>query len=359
MLFGLDYHRARQAFRDAARQSGARMRSVDHKDRAPCDGDLAVDVARFGADNPESIVFLTSGMHGVELTAGTQCQVDLMTSGRLAELGTRTAVVLIHAANPWGAAHDRRYTEENVDLCRNFLPFPVPPGVPEGFDALREAINVAPNDRKALVEADHLIERFAQGNGIGAFYHAVMAGQYRDADGIGFGGFGPTWSRQTLERILRTEAGDAETIVTLDYHTGVGPYAYGCIVAMQTGPRLSHVEPYFGPWIMAPRENPPPGFIDVTGHSGDGYEALFPERDVIAGVLEVGTYSQRSFLDRLIDEHRWTRVCGDDPQQPELQAARKALKGFFIPADPHWQAYVRHRGRQAFEQIMERLSHDD
>ena len=63
---------------------------------------------------------------------------------------------------------------------------------------------------------------------------------------------------QTLEAIMRDGAGDAARIVALDYHTGVGTYVYGCMVAVQRGHRLQAARDLFGPWIMAVRENPAP-----------------------------------------------------------------------------------------------------
>jgi len=353
-LFRANYTVARSAFVESARRAGAKL-SNQTGPLSGLDGEsLTVDVAAFGHRGAAKIVFLTSGLHGVELSAGTQCQVDLLQSGRLSELPNDIAVVLIHAANPWGASFGRRYTEENVDLCRNFVSFPTSASAPAGYDDVEAAVDVEPSNIERVVDADGFLGDFAARNGVHALYNAIMAGQYRDADGIGFGGRDATWARRTLERIMLEHAGGAKRVVAIDYHTGVGPYAYGCIVAMQRGARLKHVERnYFGPWIMAPRENPPPGFIDVSGHTTDGYEALFPRADVIAGVLEFGTYPQSEFMRRLIAEHRWTRHHGGNPQRPELVAARRALLDFFIPDDKHWQDYVRHRGRQVFEQCME------
>lgn len=359
-VFRASYGSARAAFLQALEGKGARQSSHTSPLRGSLGEELAMDVAAFGNPEASNFVFLTSGVHGAELTAGTACQLDLLAGGFLAELPEDTAVVLIHGANPWGASFGRRYTEENVDLCRNFRAFPVAPSVPAGHDEIKAAVDAAPDNPRSVAEADAFLLNYSQRNGVPALYNAVMAGQYRDVKGIGFGGHETTWARRTLEGIMLGCASNARRVVAIDYHTGVGPYAYGCIVAMQRGDRLREVErDFFGPWSMAPRENPPPGFIDVTGHSTDGYEALFPQADVVAGVLEYGTYPQSVFMDRLIAEHRWTLHFGDDPVRPELIAARQALMDFFIPDDRHWQDSVIHRGRQVFEQIMEGLKHGD
>ena len=352
--FLTEFAASQAAFLSAARAAGAELAHHPHPLPGPGGIKVGVDVAIFGAARPESVLFLTSGAHGVELAAGSACQIDLMASGRLATLPPGLRVVLIHAANPFGAAWLRRYTEENVDLCRNFLAdWTSPPPVQPGFDVLKEAVNTpADGDTKA---ADAVIDQYEAEHGLAGLYAALMAGQYRDAQGIGFGGHGPTWARRTLEAIMRESAGDAGRIVALDYHTGVGPYAYGCMVAVQRGQRLQAARDQFGPWIMAVRENPPPEAVDPMGHSTDGYEALFPGRDVMAQVLEVGTYPPRAFLNALIAEHRATQTFGHDSDDPRLAQARLGLLRFFIPDDRHWEDYVLHRGRQAFEQVLETL----
>ncbi len=340
-----------RAFRERASGQNAAFVAHAHPLSSGGFGQLETGVLRYGDENAQTVIFLTSGVHGAEQAAGSWCQFDLIDRGVLNELPKGIAVVLIHAINPWGAAAGRRYTEENVDLCRNFVDFGQ--GVPDPLDsytALQSLIDAAPADAK---DADAELARFASEHGVPAFYAAVMSGQYRDPDGIGFGGTAPTWARQTLEAFMKGHASNAKRIYALDYHTGVGPYAYRSIIGMQTGARLKRARQVFGDWVLAPRENPPAGFIDVTGHSTDGYEALFPNADVMAGVLEVGTFAQDVFIQRLLAEHRMTRAHGGESDHPDLVRARRDLARFFIPDDAHWRAYLRHRGAQAFAQILE------
>lgn len=343
-------------FRAAAREKSNEVASFAHPELVSLPGQPGVDVLRVGDENADTLIFLTSGIHGVELEAGTMCQLDLLGNDRLNNLPTGVAVVLIHAANPWGAVMSRRYTEENVDLCRNFLDFDSESQNPlAGYDQLRAAIDAHPDHTS---QADAVLAKYAEDHGVPALYAAVMTGQYRDADGIGYGGQGPTWARQTLERIMLEHAGSAKRIYAVDYHTGVGPYGYGSIIAMQRGVRLVRAQQVFGDWIISPRENPPAGFVDVTGHSTDGYEALFPHADVMAGVLEVGTYPQDIFIKQLLAEHRLTRHHGRDSGHPDLISARRDMVDFFIPNDPHWRAYLLHRGRQIFDQVLEDVARD-
>lgn len=340
-----------RAFRVKAEQQNAAFDVRGHPKSGEPFGQLETGVLRYGDDNAQTVIFLTSGIHGAEQAAGSWCQFDLMDQGVLDGLPKGIAVVIIHAINPWGAAMGRRYTEENVDLCRNFMDFGQElPDPLNNYMALQPLFDAAPANAR---DADAELARFAKEHGVPAFYAAVMSGQYRDPDGIGFGGKGPTWARQTLENIMLEHASTAQRVYALDYHTGVGPYAYGSIIGMQTGARLNRACEVFGDWVLSPRENPPTGFIDVTGHSTDGYEALFASADVMAGVLEVGTLPQGVFIQRLLAEHRLTRAHGAQSDHPDLARARRDLVDFFVPDDPHWRAYLRHRGAQAFAQILE------
>ena len=63
---------------------------------------------------------LISGTHGVEGFAGSALQVGLLDEGIQNELSPESAVLMIHAINPYGMAHLRRFNEDNVDLNRNF-----------------------------------------------------------------------------------------------------------------------------------------------------------------------------------------------------------------------------------------------
>ena len=89
----------------------------------PSGEELATDVARFGSDSAARLLVMVSGVHGVEGFSGSATQVGWIAERRFEALPPDKAVLMIHLINPWGAAHLRRYNEDNVDLCRNFLDF--------------------------------------------------------------------------------------------------------------------------------------------------------------------------------------------------------------------------------------------
>ena len=69
----------------------------------------------------DDLVVHTSGVHGVEGYAGSAVQQALLRlhSATPPTNKLRTSLLLIHAVNPYGMAHYRRFNENNVDLNRN------------------------------------------------------------------------------------------------------------------------------------------------------------------------------------------------------------------------------------------------
>ena len=118
-LFSADFAAARAKFLAACTLRGLAPQTHLHPLAGAHGEMLATDVVRIGPDDAARLLVLTSGVHGVELFAGAGCQIDWLLTHPADALPRDTAVVLVHAINPWGASWLRRYTEDNVDLCRN------------------------------------------------------------------------------------------------------------------------------------------------------------------------------------------------------------------------------------------------
>jgi len=124
--FSLDYQTARAKFLAAARDAGAALEAILHPERGPDGGDLATDVALIGSREAESVLVMISATHGVEGFCGSGAQVDWLRREEYRALPGGTAVLMVHAINPYGFAWLRRVTNENVDLNRNWIDFDAP-----------------------------------------------------------------------------------------------------------------------------------------------------------------------------------------------------------------------------------------
>lgn len=355
--FAPDYAGAREKFLAACRLCDLPVASWRHPLDGPGGTPLYTDVARVGPPSAKHVLVLTSGVHGPELMAGSGCQVGWLLRAGGRGLPPDTAVVLVHAINPWGAAHLRRYTDGNVDLCRNYVDFKQEQGCAQGYEALHAAVVVDPLDAEAVREADAVLARFQREHGTPALYAALMAGQYRYPDGMGYGGSGPDWSRTTMERILREHAGEAERVSLVDYHTGLGAYSYGCVVALQSGASLDRVRRVFGEWVLAPLSTTRvEDRVPVTGHTTPGYEQILHPARVMAVVVEYGTHAQERMLELLLKDHRET--FGGARSGHAGSDARQGLLRFFYPDDPRWKRAVFERSQQVIGQAMADLLED-
>ncbi|RZL99576.1 MAG: DUF2817 domain-containing protein [Variovorax sp.] len=352
-LFCADYATARAKFLATCTLRGLAPETHLHP-LAGAQGEvLATDVVRIGPPDARRVLVLTSGIHGVELFAGAGCQLDWLLRQDPRALPADTAVVVVHAINPWGASWLRRYTEDNVDLCRNFVDHARAPDSGK-YAPLRDTIELDPDDAGRVSAADETLAAYARTQGDEALYNALMAGQYAFPLGMGFGGQAPTWSRRTIEDVLRRHCAAATEVCLVDYHTGLGPYGYGTLVALQRGADLARMRAAFGAWVVAVHEtDAPEDFAPVTGHSTPGYEQALPHACVTAAVLEFGTGRPRRMLELLVrDQREWAAGQGRDTLSP----TRRELLAFFHPGEPTWQRSLVDQSTQVIEQALRHLA---
>ena len=174
-----------------------------------------------------------------------------------------------------------------------------------------------------------------------AFINAVIAGQYQHPDGMSYGGDCATWSRQTLEEILRHHAGTAERVCLVDIHSGLGPYGHGSVVCLQQGDNLDRARNWFGDGLTTPQLDAAPArrhFHPTTGHPSHEYQRLLKQAQVTSVVLEFGTYSSENNLKALLDDH-WLEFNGDGRTDTAGKIKSDILKAHY-PDDPHWRESV-------------------
>src|SRR4029434_6911072 len=128
--FSQSYAEARDRFLAAAPARELAVESHVLEGHAGVDGEtLAMDVALAGDPSAPGLLILWSATPGIEGYCGSGCQVAYLHDDAFARMigETRTAVLFVHALNPYGFSHGRRVNEDNADLNRNFRDFSVPP----------------------------------------------------------------------------------------------------------------------------------------------------------------------------------------------------------------------------------------
>ena len=340
--FHASYAEARAEFVAAATDGGFALSSLTHPLQASMGVPLTVDVARAGSGQAGHLLVLTSGVHGVELMAGSGCQVALMRGGYCRSLPSDTAVVMIHGVNPLGALRMTRTAEDLVDLCRNF---------PDA-DALEVHNQEYERLHSELMAGEDYsrIERLMRQLGKRRFVEALMGGQYEHEKGFGFGGREPIWPHHALLEIIREQAGRARRVTIVDLHSGAGPFGAGSIVCMHTGKALARARKRFGSDLIAPRDAEPGQFRDTRGHCSDGYQRALPGREMTSIVLELGTYPLNEGLRAVIESH-WAEIRGEYGT-PRREAVDAAMLRHHLPDDPRWRKAVVEHCVRVFSQAL-------
>lgn len=345
--FARSFALSRERFRAAASQARGRLETYDHPLRGPAGEALACDTARFGDPAAKRLLVMITGVHGVEHFAGSACAIDWIECGGPEQLPPDLGVLVIHAINPWGAAWCRRYTEDNVDLARNFWG----EHPPESVNAAYEQIHGTLSEQTPASIPKFLTEHFATNGKHGAI-EALMGGQYHHADGFAFGGTKPCWSRRTIETILAAQVGVATSVCLVEFHSGLGDRGAAMVVTMQSGAGFERVTGYFGKGVIAPRQTRETH--SAMGHTTDGYLECLGDRDVASIVLEFGTYPPQQSLIVLLEDHWLHRQRNPDPA--EAERIRTANLEMHCPNDPLWEEKVLHGSARVIAQALAGLA---
>ncbi|MGY4281688.1 hypothetical protein ACVWXO_000908 [Bradyrhizobium sp. LM2.7] len=353
--FSSNYFEARQKFRGYVSRAGiAELRAYPSPANGPGGEELSTDVAWFGDRRATKVGLLISATHGAEGYCGSAAQLDWLAERGYEKLKSDEAMLLIHAINPYGFAWDRRVTQEGCDLNRNFIDFTAPLPQNEGYDALADSLVPSALDGPVFAAAEAAIENYRATYGEIAYRKARTTGQYRHASGMFFGGFGPTVTRQTLERIVSDHGiASRQLVLIVDYHTGLGPYGYGELQCEQpsgmAGYRRAH--DIFGHSVTSPDLGTSSALV-LNGTQDDYWQRLLGDRHVYV-CLEFGTYPPEAARPVLRADH-WLYAYGRTQIESDFGLeVRRRVKQHYYPDRVDWKEMVLYRSRQVHRQMME------
>jgi predicted deacylase len=335
--FPRDYGDGRTRFLELAHVAGFRTSTYTLPGhRAPDRGELACDTARSGSAAASKLLIIISGTHGVEGFCGSGAQAALLAAGAFDGMPADTAVLLVHAVNPYGFAHLRRTNEDNIDLNRNFIDHSRAPANP-GYDEIHGWLVPGSWDGPEREQADREIERYQRERGMRAFQEAMTGGQYNHPDGLFYGGRAPAWSNVTWRRILREHCAHAREIIAFDLHTGLGPWGVGEALCVASEDEHQRAVALFGEQIKWTGAG-----TSVSAQVGGtlmhaAHQELGQGRLTMIG-LEYGTYPIPETLEALRAE-TWLMARGRT-DSPEAARIKQRLKDVFYVNDPAWQQAV-------------------
>jgi uncharacterized protein DUF2817 len=338
--FSRDYAEARRKFREAATRAGAALATyVNPKVKGPDGEELSTDVARLGPRDASRVLITVSATHGAEGFAGSGAQVGSFEVGLGRELPADTALLAVHAINPYGFAWLRRVTEDNVDLNRNFVDHAGPRPLNPGYDELADAICPSEWQEVALATAQRKLDAFGKKHGPAALQAAITAGQYNHADGVFYGGERPTWSRETLLKIVTEHAARARRLAVIDYHTGLGPWGYGepIVTHAPNTPGIARARQWYGDRITSPALGNSTS-ADVKGDILTGLEARHRGIEFTCLALEYGTLSLQQVLDAVRADN-WLHAHGD-PKSAQGRDIKVMVRDAFYGDKDDWKGMI-------------------
>lgn len=340
--YSSSYHEARQRFLTATADADIHCSDtiVD---------DLTIDTAIYEAPDPHTVLVIVSGTHGVEGYSGSAVQLHFLDRFR-SRLNDRTTLVLIHALNPYGFAHDTRVNHHRVDLNRTFCDRPeacttgnasidaafdtlyplLTPKRPRGnerVESLRFYANIVPTVLRSKITGTY-----------GALKNAIAGGQYRYPDAPFYGGKGDEPEVAIFHRILSRISEGYERLLLLDCHTGLG--RRGEAVYVSANPpdsdpfrQLQKVEPAFSSIVAD-------DIGDKEAYDASGtliQYALRHSRAKSSSVfaIDIGTIPALPLLKRIVAENQ----VHHHPETPE-PIARKVRHDFregFYPSETKWR----------------------
>lgn len=342
--FSASYIEAREKFLTACdRRSLTVDRRLNPNAKGISGEDLNTDIVQIGSPNAPKVMLLLSGTHGVEGYCGSGAQIGLLNQGYFDDLPDDLSVIMIHAMNPYGFSHDRRVTEDNVDLNRNFIDFTAPDLPGKDYARIHEHILPKDWDGPGREHANQKLAEFIKEHGIIAFQAAVSSGQYQHDDGIFYGGREPTWSNDMFRTFLADYMPGKIAVGTIDFHTGLGPHGYGELITIGSPDQKARAVEWYGDEVTDPEAGTSTS-ADLDGMVAHGIAETLTEAELTFITIEYGTYDINEVLSALRGDN-WLYQRG--AFGTELAARIKHdIRRAFYPETDEWKLRVWHRAKE-------------
>jgi len=355
------YIRNRQNFCEAARLAGAKLDQISYKRKIVTDIELITDIALLGPEDASQVVIIASGLHGVELPAGSLLQqIWLSQMKQIPD----TRFVFVHALNPHGAHFGMRTDwcingQGNIDPARNFVDFKIATNTVNADIAM--AVSEADLSIFGAIRmwAKLLYSAFII-QGKTEFKKGFVRGQYSDPNIPYYGGASPSLSRLTWDEIIGNYvfAKNVKKIWHLDCHTGDGPF--GLLQLYINNHEGDHV--YKDACQLAPTERiqmTEKYFANVCGDIVDYWSQLRTKNgyeDVLVTpiTLEFGTSSAKiegiDVLNAILTRSILHRKFDDNhPNAPKII---QRMHDAFAPRHPQWRKRVETQAQEIWDRLI-------
>ncbi|MEZ5647209.1 MAG: M14 family metallopeptidase [Burkholderiaceae bacterium] len=328
--------------------------------------DLFVDGLYIPAQsgNRRRLLVVSSGVHGVEGPTGSAVQRlfmhEFLTPERLVGPLADTGILLLHAVNPYGFAHDRRFTENNVDLNRNAsVNGSLYKTVNKGYPLVDPLINPqGPANTASLGHRLFHLRSIAMiaEHGMPALRQAVLQGQYQVPKGIYFGGQMLEPQLQALAPVVAPILDEYPLSMSIDLHTGYG----------ERGRLHLFFDPPADPKVRKGLETAFDGqridwgsgddFYTVTGDFAGWLGKLRSGGTHLPAVFEFGTMDSQKTLGSIkslhltVLENQGAQFGYATPADEER--IKHDYREMFYPSSPDWRIKVIHDSQAMLQAVL-------
>jgi len=359
------WYECRDAFRARATEMKTQFDSVEIFSipvQSKTDDDLTIDFCYIPAsDTTKKLIVITSGTHGIEGFVGSAVQEMLMTEFFKPEMFSEVGLLIVHGMNAWGFKNERRFTENNVDLNRNYsLGKTLFETKNDGFVALYDMLTPKGELNMNSIENRFFMlkamKQIAQ-KGMPALLQAFAQGQYQFNEGIYFGGY--QWEQQVaiMSGVITEKAAPYQTILNLDLHTGFG----------ERGQLHLFPNPVEDPALRKKMEAVFDGHQIDWGDSDDFYTVsgqfvefvgkLLPGKMSIPMVLEFGTLNTSSTVGAVKSAH--ISIAENQgfhygyKTEKDKEKAKAGYYEMFYPPSEKWRSNALTISLEMMEDVME------
>lgn len=340
--FSDDYFIARKRFIEAGRSAGAAMDQITLTARGPKGEILTIDIAWLGSRTPKTVLLHTSGVHGVEGFAGSAIQLRILE--KTTEPPPGTAIIFVHALNPYGMAWLRRYNETNVDLNRNFR---FEPGAWNEDSSIYAQLDNFLNPKEDRFFDSFLVQAlfYKLRYGEKVLRNAIPTGQNFNPKGLFYCGHqleeGPRLYYQWLSKSLSS----AEYVFVIDVHTGLGRKGQESLFHKIVSTDSSKLSRNLDRQLERDYATSGAAAYGFNGAYSEAYTQFAGSFSVDFVAQEFGTYPNLYVLHALRDENRTHHLGDRSINSPPKQHLREA----FSPDHSLWQNKVIRDGVTLFE----------
>lgn len=321
--------------------------------------DNTVDYIYFPGAPHSKLLIITSGVHGIEGFTGSALQWNFLE--HLKEMKRPDlSLLIVHALNPYGFRHERRVTENNVDLNRN-------------LDVRRDLFKIK-NPSYSLVRDflnPQVPAHFGPADRLNFYFHAginlykysmqtlrrsVLSGQYEHPQDLYFGGRDFEPQKESFEKLVLEKAQDAPAVFLIDLHTGYGQRGTMHLYGDSDIEINKNILGQFFP-MKSIDFGEDKDFYRVTGGMVLYVGRLMQkEKKQYAGItFEFGTLNSQTTLGSLDSIYRMSRenqlVQFGSKDTSTADAIKKSFHEMFYPSDPKWRDQVLSKGQEALSKV--------